>query len=114
MEDKHKSEKEKMLSNEPYLAYDRELAEMHLKARNLFHDFNSSSPEKTKKRKNIIESLFGSIGSNFEIKPPFYQPPAEGNRERAKGKRQFTIDFKKINIDLNLVVDPLASSLLPL
>lgn len=72
MKENNKTEKEKMLANEPYLADDRELAAMHLKARQLFHHFNISLPQEIEKRQNIIKILFGSIGSNFEIKPPFY------------------------------------------
>lgn len=67
-----KSEKEKMLAGEPYIAIDRELIEMNMKAQTLSHTFNSSHPSELEKRREIIRNLFGKIGSNFDIKQPFY------------------------------------------
>jgi maltose O-acetyltransferase len=69
---KEKSEREKMLDGELYLAIDEELSLMHLKAANLLYTFNHTSPEQLNQRKDIISSLFGKIGVNFGIKPPFY------------------------------------------
>ncbi|MEM8677534.1 MAG: sugar O-acetyltransferase [Cyanobacteria bacterium P01_G01_bin.67] len=67
-----KTEREKMLNNELYLATDRELATMQLKAQKLLHLFNSYPPDRLNEQKKIIMSLFGAIGSNFTIRPPFY------------------------------------------
>lgn len=67
-----KSEREKMLDGELYLATDKELDEMHFQARRLLHDFNVSAPERVKQRQEIISRLFGKIGANFTIGPPFY------------------------------------------
>src|SRR6476646_2849657 len=67
-----KSEKEKMLAGEPYIAADHELVQMHLKAQILLHEFNASPPSATQQRQEIIRSLFGAIASNFEVKPPFF------------------------------------------
>ena len=66
------TELEKMLANEPYLATDAELCWMHFRARQYLHIFNFSLPEEIDKRSQIIRSLFGKIGSNFMVKPPFY------------------------------------------
>lgn len=66
-----KTEREKMLANEPYLATDPELKKMYNKAHNLLDAFNSSLPDESEKREEIIRTLFGAIGSKFEIEPPF-------------------------------------------
>ena len=68
----NKTEREKMLAGELYLATDEELTQMHFQARRLLHDFNFSAPDRIKQRQNIISSLFGNIGDNFTVKPPFY------------------------------------------
>jgi len=66
-----KTEREKMLANEPYIAIDAELESMYIKAQNLLHDFNLSLPTESQKRNEIVKALFGSVGQIFEIKPPF-------------------------------------------
>jgi maltose O-acetyltransferase len=67
-----KSEREKMLAGELYIAADSELSQMHLKAQTLLHEFNASAPDATQQRQDIINSLFGAVGSGFEVKPPFF------------------------------------------
>ena len=68
-----KTEREKMLSGELYLPTDEELAKIHLKARKLVHRFNFfTEPLEVSQQTAIIQSLFGKIGDNFTIKPPFY------------------------------------------
>ncbi len=67
-----KSAREKMLANEPYIAIDPELQKMHLKAQNLLHSFNFSLPDEIEQRQEIIQKLFGAVGRNVEIKPPFF------------------------------------------
>ena len=67
-----KTEREKMLNNELYLATDPELATMQLEAQKLFYSLNCSRPDELTKQKKIILRLFGKIGTNFTIRPPFY------------------------------------------
>lgn len=69
---KEKTEREKMLNNELYLATDQELTRMHFGARRLLHDFNCSLPDELARQKSIVANLFGKIGANFTIRPPFY------------------------------------------
>ncbi|MEM8502105.1 MAG: sugar O-acetyltransferase [Cyanobacteria bacterium P01_D01_bin.1] len=66
------TEREKMLAGELYLATDPELAGLHHKATALMHRFNQSHPHNISERKEIIRQLFGSIGQEFTINPPFY------------------------------------------
>jgi len=67
-----KTEREKMLSGELYLASDIELMEMHQAAKNLIRQLNFSEPEDVNSRIQITKRLFGRIGNNFSIEPPFY------------------------------------------
>ncbi|MEL7007455.1 MAG: sugar O-acetyltransferase [Cyanobacteria bacterium J06648_1] len=67
-----KSEREKMLNNELYLATDPELAAMQLKAQQLLHELNFCPPDRVQEQKAIVLRLFGKIGANFTIRPPFY------------------------------------------
>jgi maltose O-acetyltransferase len=67
-----KTEREKMLANELYLALDSELVEMLASAQNLLHAFNLSHPREIDRRREIVKTLFGSIGQTFEVKPPFH------------------------------------------
>ena len=69
---KEKTEREKMLNGELYLATDAELTRMHALARNLLDRFNFSIPSDVSDRVQIIEHLFGHIGNNFTVRPPFY------------------------------------------
>jgi maltose O-acetyltransferase len=66
-----KTEKEKMLNNELYLSTDEELTQMQFKTSQLLHRFNVSSPDAIQQQE-IISALFGKIGTNFLIRPPFY------------------------------------------
>jgi maltose O-acetyltransferase len=68
----NKTAREKMLANEPYIAIDPELQSMDRKAQNLLHAFNLSFPDENEKRRKIIQALFGSVGQNFVVKPPFH------------------------------------------
>ena len=63
-----KSEKQKMLDNQLYLATDPELVMMRSKARQLLDDLNNFD----RTNKQDIVRLFGKIGSNFTIRSPFY------------------------------------------
>jgi maltose O-acetyltransferase len=66
------TEREKMLANEPYFSLsDPELQMMMVAAQELLYPFNHSRPDENDKRTQIIRKLFGSIGENFTIKPPF-------------------------------------------
>ncbi|GAB4415886.1 MAG: sugar O-acetyltransferase [Bacteroidia bacterium] len=61
-----------MLAGELYVAADPELVEMRLRARRLVYDFNHSRPEAIAERRDMLRELFGKLGSQFEIEPPFH------------------------------------------
>ncbi len=72
MTDKEKTEREKMLNNELYLATDNELSTMQYKAKQLLYTLNLCPPSKLDEQKKIIIRLFKKIGTNFTVVSPFY------------------------------------------
>jgi maltose O-acetyltransferase len=61
-----------MLRGELYLASDPELAEARVRARRLFARFNTSDPADVTGRIALLRELFGAIGTDSWIEPPFY------------------------------------------
>ncbi len=66
------TEKEKMLSGALYNAADPQLAAERRRARDFTKQLNDSHDNEQVKRQQILAALFGSIGSNVAIEPPFY------------------------------------------
>ncbi|MFO7846848.1 MAG: sugar O-acetyltransferase [Balneolaceae bacterium] len=66
------SMRERMLAGKPYKAKDEELGWMHAKALIVMHTFNNSDPEERTKRMSLLNDLFGALGKNSEVNPPFY------------------------------------------
>ncbi|MGP1386952.1 MAG: sugar O-acetyltransferase [Thainema sp.] len=66
-----KTEREKMLANELYLASDPELYEMYLQVQRLLYRFNATAPDELALRQELIRSLFGEVGANPVIQPNF-------------------------------------------
>jgi len=66
-----RSELEKMLAGELYLASDPELVAARTRARRITRHFNASTEEEIEKRAALLLELFGSIGVGVEIEPPF-------------------------------------------
>lgn len=67
-----KSMRERMLAGEPYLADDPELLNMRRRAQRLLQEFNASTPDDTDRRTALLRDLLGALGSDCELKPPFY------------------------------------------
>ncbi len=67
-----KTEKEKMLAGELYLASDKQLSAERLHTRKLLKIFNDSLPGETQKRVDLLKQLFAGTGQNFWIEPPFF------------------------------------------
>ncbi len=66
-----KSEKEKMLAGEPYLAFGEELFKERQHAKQLIFDFNNLPPAEVEKRNELLKKLFGKTENNFFVEPPF-------------------------------------------
>ena len=67
-----RTEKEKSLAGELYLASDPELAAERKRARRLTRLYNQTTEEEEDKRLEILQELFGRIGPHVQIEPPFY------------------------------------------
>ena len=65
------TEKEKMISGQPYLANGKELFTERQNAKELVFEFNNSHPKELKFRSEIIKKLFGKTEKGFYIEPPF-------------------------------------------
>lgn len=66
-----KTEWQKMLDGELYLAGDADLTAQRKRARRLSREFNATTEDEAEKRRAIARELFGNIGDKFEIEPPF-------------------------------------------
>ncbi len=67
-----RSERDKALAGEPYLATDPELVESHRRAIRLSRAFNGTGPEDLEERGELIRELLGAKGEGTYIEPPFY------------------------------------------
>ena len=67
-----KTEKEKMIDGEAYLAGDPILVKERRKAKNLLHRLNVIEYRITKKAREIIQELIPNAGANLYIEPPFF------------------------------------------
>lgn len=66
-----KSEKEKMLSGEPYQAFGEELSRERLKARSLIQEYNTLQVGNPGRQEEILNELLGKAGKNCMVEPPF-------------------------------------------
>ena len=67
-----KTEKQKILAGELYLAADPELAAESKRARRLLRMYNGTTEEEQELRSQLLKELFASVGSSIEIVPPFH------------------------------------------
>lgn len=67
-----KTEKEKMIAGEYYLASDSALMKDRRKSKNLLHRLNVIEYRITKKAREIIQELIPNAGANLYIEPPFH------------------------------------------
>jgi maltose O-acetyltransferase len=67
-----RSERERMLAGDLYIADDPVLTEESRRAALLTKEFNESSPEDAEGRRRILVDLLGSFGEGSEIRPPLY------------------------------------------
>ncbi|MNR87399.1 Maltose O-acetyltransferase [compost metagenome] len=66
-----RSEKQKMLEGELYLASDPELTAERKRARRLTRLYNQTTEEQSTEREDLLRELLGSVGNRIEIEPPF-------------------------------------------
>ncbi len=66
-----KTEKQKMLAGELYLASDPELTAGRTRARRLTRLYNQTTEEEIDRRLEILRTLLAAVGPRVEIEPPF-------------------------------------------
>ena len=67
-----RSQRERMLAGELYIADDPQLAADNLRALILTRQFNASDPADAQARLVLLRELLGSLGEGTEIRPPLY------------------------------------------
>lgn len=67
-----KTEKQKMLAGELYLADDPELALENKRTSSLLRIYNSTTEEQQEQRQQILQKLFAKVGKKVTIVPPFH------------------------------------------
>jgi maltose O-acetyltransferase len=67
-----RSQRERMLAGDPYIADDPELRVASLRAMKLTREFNASDPSDRELRHRLLHELLGSLGEDSEIRPPLW------------------------------------------
>jgi maltose O-acetyltransferase len=68
---RERTEREKMLSGQLYRAADADLIAARRRARRLCRLYNATTEEETERRRQLLAELFGQVGPEVEIEPPF-------------------------------------------
>ncbi|HEY0135754.1 MAG TPA: sugar O-acetyltransferase [Nannocystis sp.] len=66
-----RSEREKMLAGELYLASDPELVALRRAARTITREYNATTEDEPARREALLRALFGGVGARIEVEPPF-------------------------------------------
>lgn len=67
-----RTQRQRMLDGDLYIADDPELAADALRARRLQDRFNRTAADAGDERRRILDELLGGIGAGSEIRPPFF------------------------------------------
>jgi maltose O-acetyltransferase len=67
-----RSQRERMLAGEPYLANDAELQALQKRAMRLVERYNRTSSEEPDVRRRILSELLGDVAPDVELRPPLY------------------------------------------
>ena len=70
--DDRRSQRERMLAGEAYLASDPELQQLSRRARRLQERYNRTSIDDAEERRALLSDLLGSVGDGVELRPPFF------------------------------------------
>lgn len=65
-----RSNRERMLAGDPYIADDPELTEESHRAANLTRQYNATAAEEHDKRERLLGELLGSVGEGTVLRPP--------------------------------------------
>jgi maltose O-acetyltransferase len=92
----HRSQRERMLAGDPYVASDPELQERSRRAMRLVERYNRTSIDDAEERRSILADLLGSVGDGVEIRPPFY---CDYGSQIRIGARTF-VNFNLVALDV--------------
>lgn len=67
-----RSQRERMLAGDLYIANDPELQELARRAARLVERYNRSSIDAPEERRLVLVELLGRVGEDVEIRPPFF------------------------------------------
>jgi maltose O-acetyltransferase len=65
-----RSQRERMLAGDWYIADDPELVAERQRAATLVHQFNTSDPADPETRQAVLRELLGLLGEGADIRPP--------------------------------------------
>ena len=68
----HRSQRERMLAGDLYLADDPELASESRRAARLLAEYNRTGVDDHEERQRVLHELLGNLGEGTEIRPPLY------------------------------------------
>ena len=111
-----RSQRERMLAGDLYIADDPELARESRRAAELYTAFNASSPHDAEARRRILAELLGSFGEGSEIRPPFYCDYGYQTHIGAGTFLNFgvvALDVARITIGDDVQIGPLVQLLTP-
>ena len=91
-----RSQRDRMLACELYIADDPQLAAESLRALALTREFNASDPADAEARLALLRELLGSVGEGTEIRPPLY---CDYGYQTHVGARTF-INFGAVLLDV--------------
>ena len=94
-----RTEREKMLAGELYVAVDPELTAARIRARRLVRAYNATDEEEAAQRRELLGQLLGSMGPGVWIEPPFQ---CDYGTQIHLGARVF-INFQCVILDCNTV-----------
>ena len=116
MTDEPRTQRERMLAGDLYIADDPELGRESRRAAELYAAYNASPPHDKQARRRILADLLGSFGEESEIRPPFY---CDYGYQTHIGARTFlnfgvvALDVARITIGDDVQVGPLVQLLTP-
>lgn len=111
-----RSQRERMLAGDHYIANDPELAADSLRALALSAQYNASAADNPQQRRRLLTELLGSVGPDTEIRPPLY---CDYGYQICIGSRTFVnfglmaLDVAKITIGDDVQIGPNVQLLTP-
>lgn len=111
-----RSQRERMLAGDPYIASDPELQRESRRAAVLCEQYNRTSVERPDERQRILRELCASVGEGVEIRPPFFCDYGSQIRIGARTFANFNLvalDVAPITIGEDVQIGPNVQLLTP-